>query len=516
MTKTIDQLRRDATALKKAFHANDREAFDQVSKYLPPAAGQPQGQGPLSGPRPPLKHADFLHVIAREQGFASWPVLVATWDTPDAGLAALRQRLGLAITQGQGGVVAQLLAETPDLAKGRLGLCCGLYLLGEVAEILAADPAAATLLSPKFTPMIALARSRMIHTFPEREAQMLAIADVLLAQGADVNDATQDDHGRLSALYWAIGHGNNMALAEWLLDHGADPDDGESLYHATELGHHGGLRLLLAHGARVPGTNALLRAMDFGDVEAVRMLLAAGGAPDEGAASEGGVPVLHHAARRMASPEMVALLLDHGADPARMHHGVTAYAFARLFGNAALSRQLEALGHATDLSLTEALLAHVADGEVPERHYIDPEKMPPAARNIIREILHLPGKLPHVQRLVAVGVEYDRPDAQGITPVQIAGWEGLPDAMAYLLSLKPDLGHVNGYGGTLLTTILHGAENNPNWAERDYIACLRLALEVGVALPKRVLDHTDATDIGSFLRDWAQAHPGQVVEDSRQ
>jgi hypothetical protein len=70
----------------------------------------------------------------------------------------------------------------------------------------------------------------------------------------------------------------------------------------------------------------------------------------------------------------------------------------------------------------------------------------------------------HLARLVALGVPFDTPDGEGLTPVQIAGWEGLPDIMAYLLSLKPDLGHINGYGGTLLSTILHGSENNPNRA----------------------------------------------------
>ena len=115
--------------------------------------------------------------------------------------------------------------------------------------------------------------------YPELEADMLVIAGALVENGADVNDGyafpAGSDH-RLSALYGAIGHANNMALGRWLLQHGADPNDGESLYHSVELGHHEGLRMLLQHGADPKGTNALLRAMDFDDIEAVRMLLAAG------------------------------------------------------------------------------------------------------------------------------------------------------------------------------------------------------------------------------------------------
>jgi hypothetical protein len=307
-------------------------------------------------------------------------------------------------------------------------------------------------------------------------------------------------------------------LAEWLLDHGADPNDNESLYHSTELGHHGGLRLLLAHGADPKGTNALLRAMDFHDVVAVQMLLDAGAQVDEFNADEVGgeapwtVPALHQAARRMSPPAMVALLLDNGADLNRIYDGATPYAYARMFGNAALAHQLEAKGADVNLTPTEALLARVADGETPEGEYIDPAKIPKAARNIILDILQLPGKLPHIRRLADVGVEYDRPDAAGVTAVQSAGWAGLPEVLSYLLRLKPDLSHVNDYGGNLLGTILHGVENCPDRAERDHIACLQLALEEGVALPRGVLDRVPDPEIAAFLRTWAEAKPGQVIE----
>ena len=84
--------------------------------------------------------------------------------------------------------------------------------------------------------------------------------------------------------------------------------------------------------------------------------------------------------------------------------------------------------------------------------------------------------------------------------------------LAYLLSLKPDLSHVNGYGGILLSTIIHGSENCPNRGERDYIGCLDLALSEGVALPRRAIDLAGDPDVAAFLSDWAEAHPGQVVE----
>lgn len=494
---TIDRLRRDATVLKRAYSGQVPDALLRVAAHRPRAEGVA------------LKHADFLHVIARERGFASWPHLKASVETQGMDRAQRQQRLAQALGQGQTHVVQQLLEADPSLPDGNLALSLLLYDHGAVAQMIAADPRRATAPSPLAPPLTILAQSRAIHLFPDREADMLAIADLLLAHGADPNHA----HDGLSTLYFAMGHANNMALSEWLLDHGANPNDGESLYHATELGHHGGLRLLLAHGADPAGTNALLRAMDFHDVEAVRMLLDAGEKADElGGQVSSPVPALHQAARRMSPPDMVTLLLAHGADPQRIYDGVTPYAYARIFGNTALAQQLEAAGHATELTQTEALLAAVVDGEVPPGRYIDPAKMPPGARNIIREVLHLPGKLPHLERLAAVGVEYDRPDGSGVTPVQGAGWSGLPDVMEVLLRLKPDLGHLNDYGGNLFSTILHGAENNPDREGRDYIACLRLALEHGVALPKDAPDRVADPKIAAFLRDWAEAKPGQVVD----
>lgn len=61
----------------------------------------------------------------------------------------------------------------------------------------------------------------------------------------------------MSALYGAAGIVHDPDLTRVLLDAGADPDDGESLYHSTEAESPEGLRLLLARGAQTRGTNAL-------------------------------------------------------------------------------------------------------------------------------------------------------------------------------------------------------------------------------------------------------------------
>jgi len=509
MSKSIEQLRRDAKALRRDYEAGDRHAWTRVANFRP----RPEGAA--------LKHADFLHVVARENSFASWKHLKLAVETHGMDRAAKQQRLGVAIHYGQVWVVDRLLADTPDLADGNFALLCALYRQEAVQAWVAREPEIATRKHGMAPPLMHLARSRMLKHWPEREAAMLAIADLLLAQGADVNaglPAYEGSDHMLSPLYFALGHADNMPLSRWLLQQGADPNDNESLYHATELGHHEGLRLLLTHGADPKGTNAMLRAIDFNDLGAVRMLLDAGALADEfdetpvGGEAPWVVPALHQAARRLCSREMIELLLEAGADPARRYQGMTPYAFARAFGNRDLVASLEARGLAEDLTGVEALLARIADGTRAEGEYVDPDKLPEACRHIIRDILHLPGTLPHIRRLVAAGVEFDRPDAEGLTPVQVAGWSGLPEVMGYFLSLSPDLGHVNGFGGTLLSTIIHGSENCPERAERDYLTCLRMALEQGVALPRRAVEVAGEEDVAEFLRDWAERYPGQVVE----
>ena len=346
---------------------------------------------------------------------------------------------------------------------------------------------------------------------------MIEMADLLRARGADVNDSyEQMPNYPLSALYGAVGHAMNLTLAAWFLKNGADPNDGESLYHGCDLGAPA-LKLLLDHGAQTAKTNALPRALDFNDPEMVEVLLAGGADPNEGIhwPEESGeapfvIPALHQAARRMCSGDIVARLLAAGGNPDAVEWGHTAYALARLYGNDAAARAMEAHGCNTELTPEEEAIANTVAGRPADP--VDPDRLPVETRDMIRSLIHLPDALRRTKALVAVGLPFDRPDPQGITPVQIAGWEGLPDVMGYLLSLGPDLEHINGYGGDLMSTILHGSENAPPRKPRDHLTCARLALEAGVPLRRGDIDFAGDADIAGFLADWAEAHPEQLTD----
>ena len=436
---------------------------------------------------------------------------------------AQADRLKVALFLGQHWIVEELLSASPDLGNDNFGLECALYDIDAVERRLARDPGSATRIVGVRSPILHLAFSKHIHG-PGTEKDMLSVAEALVAAGADVNDTypfSQDpDHAdRLSALYGAIGHADNMVLGRWLLEHGANPNDNESLYHSTELGHREGLKLLLEHGASPSGTNALPRALDFDDLEAISLLLEAGADPNEGIADHPSgeppavIPALHQAARRHCSAATTELLLRHGADANARFQGHTAYALARVHGNRAVADVLAAEGADTTLAPEEDVLAKVADGTAGSEDWIDMAKLSDELRKLLTRLVWREGTLDHMRRLVDLGFDANETDDMGLPPFHLAGWEGLPEKTAYFLTLQPDLSHLNGYGGNLFSTILHGSENCPKRAERDHIACMRLVLEHGVALPRPALKAAGDEAMAAFLTDWSEAYPGQVVED---
>ena len=181
----------------------------------------------------------------------------------------------------------------------------------------------------------------------------------LLDAGADPNACFENEHGKMSALYGAAGRVHDPLLTGVLLEAGASPDDGESLYrpggetwrgdvplrtpyqHALLRGRHELAELLAGHGARTDGLDPadlavaavargerprtpLPEALDVDQQEVVILAALRGqldlvlelfGSGFSGVV--GGSPpgtLLHHASWA-GSAEVVAGLLARGADP---------------------------------------------------------------------------------------------------------------------------------------------------------------------------------------------------------
>ena len=317
----LDQLRKQAKELVRAARA-----------------GEPEALARLGGREPILARAQL--VVAREHGYASWPRLVAA---AEAGADACV----VAATEDRRARAEAMLEARPELADDPwVRLVLGRGWDGDPNE-----PG-----GPRGWPPLNYACQSV---FAPR-----GLVRELLERGADPNSTYTNEYGPMSALYGAAGIVHDPETTRLLLEHGADPDDNESVYHSTEAESTECLRLLLEHGARTRGTNALAHALDVEREEHVRLLLEAGAPADEGS-------LVAHAVRRGRGPAFIRLLAEHGADVDRPGGETwrgevplrTPYQHAVLRNRDDVAAELERLGASTEVSDVDRAVAAVARGE---------------------------------------------------------------------------------------------------------------------------------------------------------
>jgi hypothetical protein len=267
----------------------------------------------------------------------------------------------------------RILEAHPGLAGADIHLAA---LLGDAAAVqrfLDEDPARATEAAPPlfWDPLTHLCFSRWLRLEPARSASFVRAAGALLEAGANANTGFFDrDHQPTpafeSVLYGAAGVAHHAELTRLLLAHGADPTDGEVLYHSPEGYDNEVLRLLLDTGRLDAEALAmmLLRKIDWHDHDGVKLLLERGADPNRSWGT--GFTGLHHALRRDNWIETIALLLDHGGDPARREHGHTAVERAAWHGRGDVLALLEARGIDVAPDDVHRLVAACARGDEAE------------------------------------------------------------------------------------------------------------------------------------------------------
>src|SRR4051812_47529874 len=223
-----------------------------------------------------------------------------------------------------------LLASAPERARTDFLTAC---LAGEVEVVrqrLDGDPGLARCKLPPrdWEPLLYLSYSVLL-TQPQRAERLLEGARLLLERRADPNAHYAGDDpqsGVFPALYAAIAVSKSLPLARMLLEAGANPDDGQSMYHAAEFFTNDALDLLVQHGvSRKELSYCLLHKIDFDHEPGIRRFLEHGAAPTlrPPAPHE---PALHWAIKRTTPASVIAALLARGADVnARTREGHTAY-----------------------------------------------------------------------------------------------------------------------------------------------------------------------------------------------
>ncbi|TMQ70111.1 MAG: hypothetical protein E6K80_09555 [Candidatus Eisenbacteria bacterium] len=398
----------------------------------------------------------------------------------------------------------RLLAQDPGLAHADPIVACCVGEVAVVAKALERDFRLATAPheASRWPPLLHVSASSFHAGEPERARAIVRCAELLLEAGADPDAHTlsdpDDPESRLPALYFACV-GDHPGLVELLLAHGADPNDGESVYHAAELDRRDCLELLRAHGADLsrchPRWNntplyflAGYRELNPGmpaALEGMRWLLEHGADPDVPSYQTQETP-LHMVARNGGPPAMAALLLEHGAAPeARRADGRTPYALALRSGNAPVLGLLEARGAASrDVAATDRLLAACMLGDAAAAR-AELTAHPDLLEQLSAEERALPAQAAHEGRIATVrlmarlGFDLGAEAAGGGTPLHHAAWAGNPEMVRLLLELGAPVNvRDRQYGSSPLGWGAHGSRHC-RAADRDYAAVMEALLDAG-------------------------------------
>src|SRR6185503_2145114 len=162
--------------------------------------------------------------------------------------------------------------------------------------------------------------SKYLRLDKDRSEGFVRAATALLQSGADANTGFYSEEHEPnpifeSVLYGAAGVAHHDEMTKLLLDHGADPNDGETEYHAPEWFNNRPMELVVESGRLKPMglTTMLHRKLDWTNLSGVIWLLDHGADPNQ--VSLWGARALDHSLNRDNPLVFIESLLDYGADP---------------------------------------------------------------------------------------------------------------------------------------------------------------------------------------------------------
>lgn len=502
----LDHLKKQAKQLIRLYRDRDPAALERFRRALPAAAGR-NDDAILSME---LRLHDAQSAIAREHGLDSWTDLKhdieirATQEMQRADRVLHWLRLiypgDISGDNGRSNlrVGLRLLADDPELIVGDPYLACAVGDEAALRQAIEADPSWVNQSGGplRLPPLIAVTHSGLLRTEEYRE-RLHRCAQLLVADGADVNASIHsrwppasieqpDPRYPLSALYGAAGANHDLTLTRLLLDAGADPNDGESLYHSLE--NLDCTRLLLERGARIAGSNAIYRAIDLEDDAALKLLLAHGGDPNEPALNppltDGGSPLNRAIHRRR--PAHAKALLDAGADPSRDNReGVSPYRLALRFGLTEVAALLRGQTNAPELPDDERFVAACTAGDEAGARAIKAQRpdlpaslsaaqlrlMPDMAAAGADEIVRLMVKLGWP--IAARGGDWDG------SALNHAVFRGNPTLTRFLLEHGAEWTEQHGFGDNASGSLSWASLNEPVEGG-DWTGCARALLDHGM------------------------------------
>ena len=494
----LEQLKKQAKSLLQRARANDPAELERF-RVLPALSAKSAAE--LSNTA--LALHDAQSVIAREYGFKSWNDLRDYVQEHSLSFAAAVDEFVRSATGGAADRALRLLALHPAIAHANLYTE---LVLGDAAAVesrLSKQPAAVNQAGgvQAWEPLLYVCHTYLHPTAPERAEGLVAVARALLKRGANPNaEYHYQWHRELprTALWAALCATNNPALAEVLLESGANPTDGVSTHIAAGNGNNTpALDLLYRFGMNVNGIP--------GGVPPLRYVMAWTGDSLEGAPGvrwllEHGADVnlswgelddapLHIAAQRW-NAQMVEALVQRGADVHRRRKdGRTAFAVAELQGNREVAAWLLAHGAKDELSELDHFVAACARGDRPRAEKMLREN--PDLRGQLQTEHHLMtqvpaerGDAPVLEAMLACGFDPNVKDSEGVTALHRASMGGRVDAVRVLLAHGASVNALDGFvHGTPLVWAAHGWGQSPAGdPSMDHVGVARQLIAAGSPL----------------------------------